>query len=94
MLKAVYQRADLPKPRNLLGIAKDLPASEMEALLLASVPVSDDLLQALAVERGVVVRDDLLARGVPVNRLFLGAPKTLRNEGAWAPSAELLLGTR
>lgn len=94
LLKAVYQRADLPKPRNLLGMAKDLPAPEMEALLLASVPVSDDLLQALAVERGVVVRDDLLARGVPVNRLFLGATKTLRNEGAWTPSAELLLDTR
>lgn len=94
LLKAVYQRADLPKPRNLLGLAKDLPGPEMEALLLASVPVSDDLLQALAVERGVVVRDYLLGRAVAVNRLFLGAPKTLRNEGAWTPSAELLLDTR
>jgi len=94
LLKAVYQRADLPKPRNLLGLAKDLPAPEMEALLLASVPVTDDLLQALAVERGVVVRDYLLGRAVPVSRLFLGAPKTLRNEGVWTPSAELLLGTR
>lgn len=94
LLKAVYQRADLPKPRNLLGMAKDLPGPEMEALLLASVPVSDDLLQALAVERGVVVRDYLLGRAVAVNRLFLGAPKTLRNEGAWTPSAELLLDTR
>lgn len=94
LLKAVYQRADLPKPRNLLGLARDLPGPEMEALLLASVPVTDDLLQALAVERGVVVRDYLLGRSVPVNRLFLGAPKTLRNEGAWTPSAELLLDTR
>lgn len=94
LLKAVYQRADLPKPRNLLGLAKDLPGPEMEALLLASVPVSDELLQPLAVQRGVVVRDYLLGRAVPVNRLFLGAPKTLRNEAAWTPSAELLLDTR
>lgn len=94
LLKAVYQRADLPKPRNLLGLAKDLPAPEMEALLLASVPVTDELLQALAVARGVVVRDYLLGRAVPVGRLFLGAAKTLRNEGAWTPSAELMLDTR
>lgn len=94
LLKAVYQRADLPKPRNLLGLAKDLPAPEMEALLLASVPVTDELLQALAVARGVVVRDYLLGRTVPVGRLFLGAAKALRNEGAWTPSAELLLDTR
>lgn len=94
LLKAVYQRADLPKPRNLLGLVKDLPTPEMEALLLASVPVTDDLLQALAVARGVVVRDYLLDRAVPVGRLFLGAAKTLRSEGASTPSAELMLDTR
>lgn len=94
LLKAVYQRADVPKPRNLLGLAKDLPVPEMEALLLSSVPVSDELMQALAVQRGVVVRDYLLGQGVPVNRLFLGAAKVQRQEGAWTPSAELLLETR
>ncbi len=42
MLRAVYRRADMPKPRNLVGMQKDLPAAEMEALLLASIPVSPD----------------------------------------------------
>ncbi|MGH6627962.1 MAG: DUF748 domain-containing protein, partial [Burkholderiaceae bacterium] len=41
LLKEVYRRADMPKPRNLIGLAKDLPPVEMEALLLAHIAVSE-----------------------------------------------------
>src|SRR3990167_3698215 len=59
LLKEVYRRSDTPKPRNLVGIAKDLPPSEMEALLLDSIPVSEASMRELALARGVAVRDYL-----------------------------------
>ena len=91
LLKEVYKRADLPKPRNLLGLAKDLPVAEMEKLLLASLPVSDEALRALAVQRGVAVRDYLASKGLPTERLFLGAVKAVPPETKWTPRAELNL---
>uniref|UniRef100_UPI0010F54D36 DUF748 domain-containing protein n=1 Tax=Ramlibacter sp. 2FC TaxID=2502188 RepID=UPI0010F54D36 len=94
LLKEVYRRADMPKPRNLIGLAKDLPPAEMEALLLAHVPVNEDLMRELALQRGVAVRDYLVARSLPVERLFLGAAKTVAAEPAWRPQAELSLSMR
>ncbi|MGH8822787.1 MAG: DUF748 domain-containing protein, partial [Rhodoferax sp.] len=35
LLKRVYRRADITKPRNLIGMAKDIPQDQMESLLLA-----------------------------------------------------------
>ena len=75
LLKEVYRRADIVKPKNALGMAQDLPPAEMEALLLASIVVADDAMQQLAVRRAVVVRDYLATRELPSSRLFLGAPK-------------------
>ena len=91
LLKEVYKRADIVKPKNVIGLAKDLPANEMEGLLVASIVVSDDAMQQLAVSRGVVVRDYLATRELPTSRLFLGAPKTASGEGAWTPRADLKL---
>ena len=59
LLKEVYKRADIVKPKNVVGLAKDLPPAEMEALLVASITVADDAMQQLAVRRGVAVRDYL-----------------------------------
>lgn len=73
-LTAVYKRADMPKPRNALGLTKDLPPADMEALLLTQIPVSDTTMKELAVQRGVAVRDQLAKLQVPTQRLFLGAP--------------------
>jgi len=89
LLKEVYKRADIVKPKNVIGLAKDLPPAEMEALLLASITVADDAMQQLAVRRGVAVRDYLAARAIPVERLFLGAPRTARDDAAWTPHADL-----
>ena len=60
----------------MIGLAKDLPPAEMEALLLANIDVADDAMQQLAVRRGVAVRDYLATREHRrSSRLFLGAPK-------------------
>jgi hypothetical protein len=34
LLREVYRRADIPKPRNFVGMMKDLPSSGMQAMLL------------------------------------------------------------
>jgi hypothetical protein len=91
LLKSLYKRASFPKPRNALGLLKDLPDTEMEQLLLANLPASDDALQRLAVQRGVVVRDYLASQKIPLERLFLGAAKTQSTEATWKPQAELQL---
>lgn len=77
LLKEVYRRADIPKPRNIIGIAKDLPVPEMEALLLASIPVTSDAMRELALARAVAVKDYLIEHQVPTDRLFMNtAPCT------------------
>jgi Domain of Unknown Function (DUF748) len=93
LLKAVYKRADFPKPRNLIGMAKDLPGPEMEALLLTTLPATEATMQDLAVKRGVVVRDYLASLKLPLERLFLGAAKAVPPEAKWRPRAELNLAT-
>ncbi|MEO8080429.1 MAG: hypothetical protein ABI641_07860, partial [Caldimonas sp.] len=91
LLKEVYKRADLDtKPKNALGLAKDLPTAEMESLLLAGITVADSVMPQLAVRRAVAVRDYLASRDVAAARLFLGAPKVVEAAGAdWAPRAAL-----
>ncbi|MEO7056454.1 MAG: hypothetical protein ABI281_08840, partial [Caldimonas sp.] len=93
LLTEVYKRADIVKPKNAVGLAKDLPTAEMEALLLAGITVSDEAMQQLAVRRGVVVRDYLAAQKLPTDRLFLGAPKTTGSDDGWTPRADLKLST-
>jgi hypothetical protein len=90
-LKEVYRRADIVKPKNVLGLTKDLPPAEMEALLLASMTVDNDAMQQLATRRGVAVRDYLVGRDIAAERLFLGSPKTASEEASWTPRADLKL---
>lgn len=94
LLKEVYRRADIAKPRNVLGIVKDIPTAEMEALLLASIKVTEDSMRELALQRGVVVKDHLASRKLGPERLFLGAAKTAAAEADWKPHAELSLSHR
>ncbi len=94
LLKAVYQRADISKPRNLIGMAKDIPQADMEALLLAAIPVTPDAMRELAVARGVAVKDYLASRQLPEDRMFLGAPQLGPAGEKWVPQAELKLAPR
>jgi hypothetical protein len=95
LLKAVYKDTDIPdKPRNLVGLAKSLPPAEMEALLKSTIEVTPDAMRQLALQRGLAVRDALVARGLPSERLFIAAPKvrgTADGAQAWLPSAKLSL---
>lgn len=94
LLKAVYKRADFPKPRNLIGLAKDIPVPEMEALLLANLAVTEAAMRALAEQRGMAVRDYLASLKLPMERLFLGATKAASDDAKWQPRAELNLATQ
>jgi len=74
-LEEVYDRADFPKPRNLLGFNKSLPAEEMEKLILANTEVGPSQLQALAQARMAAVVNYLTGPGgLPVERLFQTRP--------------------
>jgi hypothetical protein len=97
LVRRLYADTPLPnKPRNVLGLAKDIAPAEMEALLRGSHVVSTDNARELALQRGMAVRDALIAKGLPPERLFLAAPKlrTSDDEGAqWTPQVQLGLGT-
>lgn len=71
LLARVYRAGKFPKPRNALGLTKDLPVEEMEKLLLTHLGVDEEDLRALAVRRVQVVRDWLLGHGIPGERIFL-----------------------
>lgn len=93
LLKAVYGRSDIKKPRNMIGLAKDLPAAQMQAMLIDSIGVPDDAMRELALARGVAVRDYLASQQLPLERLFLGAPKVGADDKDWTPRAQLSLST-
>ena len=94
LLKQVYSRTDMPKPRNLVGLAKDLTVPEMEALLLAHQPATDAMAAELATARGQAVRSYLVEQKLPAERLFVAAPKSGNPPDKWTPRAELGLGTQ
>jgi uncharacterized protein involved in outer membrane biogenesis len=80
-LKAAYGDESFPKPRNVIGLAKDLPVSEMEGLMLKYAQVSDDDLRDLGNRRAQVVRERLLASGqVTTDRLSIVASKPVSSE--------------
>ena len=80
-LAQAYKLEKFPKPRNFIGMAKDLPVPEMEKLMLTHTQVTDDDLRQLAMERANHVRDRLVAEGkVEPGRVFLVEPKTLPPE--------------
>ena len=75
-LKRAYKEAKFPKPRNLIGMQKDLPVEEMEKLMLTNLPASDDDVKELALQRAENVQGWLIEQGkVPAERIFLVPPK-------------------
>jgi hypothetical protein len=80
-LARAYKAEKFPKPRNIIGMAKELPVPEMEKLMLTHIQVTEDDLRRLAMERASRVRDRLVAAGkVEPGRIFLVEPKTLSPE--------------
>jgi hypothetical protein len=80
-LKLAYKAGKFNKPKNILGITKNIPVSEMEALILENIQVTDDDLRSLANERTQVVKNYILGQDkIEPNRLFLIEPETLTPE--------------
>lgn len=80
-LKMAYKAEKFPKPRNIIGIAKDLPVPEMEKLMLTHVEIKDDDLRMLASQRAQSVKDYILkSKQVEPERIFLVEPKSLQPE--------------
>lgn len=76
-LSAAYKQEKIPnKPRNFVGMAKDLPPAEMEKLILANIDVGDGDLQDLANHRAQETKEYLVNAGkVAPERIFLLAPR-------------------
>jgi hypothetical protein len=71
-LKAVYKKEEFPKPRNAIGLLKELPDAEMKKLLLAHLPAGEKELQGLARERATAAQLFLRDQAAfPRERLFL-----------------------
>jgi hypothetical protein len=80
LLRQLYQRADVPeKPRNFLGMTKNVSVAQMESLLLAHISVTEADIRQLAIRRAVAVKDYLLGQSLSANRVFIGAPKINEN---------------
>ncbi len=74
-LEKAYKKEKFPKPRNALGFAKDLPPQEMENLMLANLPVTDDDLRQLALSRANAMKDYLTGSGkIEAARVFVLEP--------------------
>lgn len=95
LLQAVYRRTDMPKPRNALGLNKDLPPADMQALLLAHLAPTPAQVQALAQDRALAVQSYLLAQKLPAARIFVTAPQADTSSAPatkdWTPRANLNL---
>ena len=77
-LKLAYEAEKFPKPRNFLGMAKDIPGPEMEKLMHAYINVTEEDLRRLASQRAMDVEEAIVKSGeVEPERIFVVAPKTL-----------------
>jgi hypothetical protein len=96
-LAAAYKQEKIAnKPRNLVGFAKDIPAAEMEKLILANIQVNEGDLRDLANHRAREAKEYLVNNGkVPADRIFLVAPKDTKNEEVKAKLSRVnfVLGT-
>ena len=80
-LKMAYKEEKFPKPRNILGMAKDLPAPEIEKLMLTHIEIKEGDLRTLASQRAMKVKDAILKSGqVESERMFILEPKSLAPE--------------
>lgn len=97
LLAQVYDREKFPKPRNAVGLQKSLPPEEMEKLILANTPVSEDELRNLGLQRATVVKDALEEAKVDESRLFILKPRLdppadeLKKDGGKATRVQFVL---
>lgn len=97
-LTAAYKQEKIPgKPRNLIGMAKDLPVAEMEKLMLGNITVDSNDLHELASRRALEVKEYLVKAGpVESERIYIvaaGAPKP-EQEKLKRARVDFALGTK
>ena len=70
-LAAVYKKEKFPKPRNALGLVKELPPEEMKKLIITNTVVGETELQTLARERVIAIVTYMVKKGnIPPERIF------------------------
>lgn len=75
-LEEVYDDTDIKdKPRNFIGMAKSVPAEQMESMLRGVAPVGDEQLRQLADARAQAVYEKLQAQEGLADRVFIVAPQ-------------------
>jgi hypothetical protein len=75
-LRIVYKDAKFPKPRNAIGLQRDLPVPEMETLILTNTEITNDDLRDLALARSRAVESFLeKVAGLSPERVFLVTQK-------------------
>ncbi len=80
-LRMAYKAEKFPKPKNFLGMAKDIPVPDMEKLMLTHTEVTDGDMTALASQRAMKVREAITKSGqVEPERVFIVEPKSLAAE--------------
>lgn len=80
-LNLAYKEEKFPKPKNILGMVKDIPAPEMEKLMLTYIEVKESDLRRLASQRAQKVREAILRAGqIQSERIFIIEPKSLAPE--------------
>jgi len=77
-LTMAYKAEKFAKPRNVIGLTKKLPVSEMEKLMITNIKITDDDLRQLALRRANEVKNAILKTGmVEPERIFVIEPKSL-----------------
>ncbi|MDX9715054.1 MAG: DUF748 domain-containing protein [Dissulfurispiraceae bacterium] len=81
LLKAAYREERFPKPRNIIGMVKDIPSSEMEKLILTHIRITEDDLRLLAKSRAASVKEYIIKSDkIEPQRVFLIETKSLAPE--------------
>ena len=76
-----YKQEKFPKPKNFLGLDKDIPDPEMEKLMFTFIEIKESDLRTLATQRAEKVKDLLTKPGnIEPERIFIVEPKSLAPE--------------
>lgn len=96
-LKAAYKANNIPDKPKIMGlIDKDIPAAQMEKLMLANIKVSADDLRDLTIKRAQAAKEYLLKTGaIEATRIFITTAKTETEEQKKLPDnrVDFILGS-
>jgi hypothetical protein len=96
-LKAAYKADKIPDKPKIMGlIDKDIPAAQMEKLMLANIKISADDLRELTIKRAQATKEYLLKTGaIEPTRIFITTAKTETEEQQKLPDnrVDFILGS-